>query len=67
MRHLPLWTRDKKTALSKFTSYSESLRKVVEYKNIWGVKPRNKEQSFALDLLMDEKVPIVSLLCDLFS
>jgi len=52
---------DKKTALSKFISYSEPLRKVVEYKNVWGVKPRNKEQSFALDLLMDEKVPIVSL------
>jgi len=52
---------DKKTALSKFNSYSEPLRKVVEYKNVWGVKPRNKEQSFALDLLMDESVPIVSL------
>jgi len=52
---------DKRTALAKFINYSEPLRKVVEYKNVWGVKPRNKEQSFALDLLMDEKVPIVSL------
>ena len=52
---------DKKTALSKFLSYVEPLRKIIEYKNVWGVKPRNKEQSFALDLLMDFKVPIVSL------
>tara|TARA_Y100000034_G_scaffold132484_1_gene195571 strand:- start:2229 stop:3542 length:1314 start_codon:yes stop_codon:yes gene_type:complete len=52
---------DKRTALAKFINYSEPLKKVVEYKNVWGVKPRNKEQSFALDLLMDEKVPIVSL------
>ena len=51
---------DKRTALAKFINYSEPLKKVVEYKNVWGVKPRNKEQSFALDLLMDEKVPIVS-------
>jgi len=28
---------------------------------IWGVKPRNKEQSFALDLLMDPHVQVVSL------
>jgi PhoH-like ATPase len=52
---------DKKTALSKFLSYADPLRKIVEYKNVWGVKPRNKEQSFALDLLMDFNVPIVSL------
>jgi PhoH-like ATPase len=52
---------DKRTALSKFLSYADPLRKIVEYKNVWGVKPRNKEQSFALDLLMDFKVPIVSL------
>ena len=33
-----------------------------EYKDgIWGVRARNKEQSFALDILMNPNIPIVSL------
>ena len=53
---------DKKTALAKFTNHSSPLKKIVNYKNgVWGVKTRNKEQSFALDLLMDESIAVVSL------
>ena len=54
---------DKKTALSKFTNYGTPLRKIQDYKShgIWSMRPRNKEQTFALDLLMDETVPIVTL------
>ena len=52
---------DKKTALAKFISYSSPLRKVLKHKNVWGLKPRNKEQSFAIDLLMDPSVSVVSL------
>ena len=52
---------DKRTAIAKFINYSQPLRKVVNYKDVWGIKPRNKEQSFALDLLMDPTVPVVSL------
>jgi len=56
-------SNDKKTALSKFTNYGEPLRKIQDYKShgIWSMRPRNKEQTFALDLLMDEAVPIVTL------
>jgi len=53
---------DKKTALARFIDYNKPLKRVEDYKNkIWGVKPRNKEQSFALNLLMDSDVPLVSI------
>jgi PhoH-like ATPase len=53
---------EKKTALAKFRNYNHPLSKVREYKDgIWGVKAKNKEQQFALDLLMDQDVKIVSL------
>jgi PhoH-like ATPase len=29
---------------------------------MWGVHPRNKEQSFAFDLLFDDEIPLVSLI-----
>ena len=56
-------SNDKKTALAKFVNYGIPLRKLYDYKinGIWGLRPRNKEQTFALDLLLDENVPIVTL------
>ena len=55
---------EKKTALARFFSYSLPLKKINgDYnKGIWGVKPRNKEQIFALDLLGDENIPVVTLI-----
>ena len=57
-------SNQKKTALARFYSYSKPLKRIngEHKKGIWGVKPRNKEQSFALDLLMDPSVPIVTLI-----
>jgi len=56
-------TNEKKTALCRFMGYMWPLQKVREYKQgLWGVRARNKEQSFALDLLMDPDVQIVSLI-----
>ncbi len=53
---------EKKTALVRFKNYNDALHKVSEYKkSIWGLKPRNKEQTFALDVLLDPQVPIVTL------
>lgn len=54
---------EKKTALAGFSTYQNKLKPVIEYKNgIWGVKARNKEQLFAMNLLMDPEIPIVSLI-----
>ena len=53
---------EKKTALVKFKNYNTPLQKVREFKSgIWGLKPRNKEQMFALDVLMDQSIPIITL------
>lgn len=52
-----------KTAIAKFKSYNSPLQKVSDFKTgIFGLKPRNKEQQFAMELLMDNTLPIVSLI-----
>tara|TARA_Y100000034_G_scaffold128293_1_gene182611 strand:- start:171 stop:1484 length:1314 start_codon:yes stop_codon:yes gene_type:complete len=53
---------EKKTALSRFMGYSKPLMRIFEYKKgIWGVIPRNKEQCFATNILMDRSVSVVTL------
>ena len=52
---------EKKTALAKFINYNLSLNPIVEYKKIWGLKPRNKEQMFGLNILMDPNIPIITM------
>ena len=52
---------EKKTALARFTNYNSSIKKIVDKNDVWGVKSRNKEQKFALDLLLDHNVPVVTL------
>ena len=55
-------SNDKKTALSRFIDYKTGLLKVTDFKaGLWGVKAKNKEQAFALDLLMDPEVQVISL------
>ena len=54
---------EKKTALSRFKYYSKPLCRVFDGQGWdWVITPRNKEQSFAMDLLLDEFVPIVTLI-----
>ena len=52
---------EKKTALCRYKN--GKYIKIREYskKGVWGVRARNKEQAFAFDLLMDENIPLVSL------
>jgi len=51
-----------KTALARFINKNEPLRKLFNKKSTYGIQPRNKEQQFAMDILLDKKVPVVSLL-----
>ena len=37
------------------------LTRIPEYSNVMGLKPRNKEQSFALSLLLDPEIKLVTL------
>lgn len=54
----------KKTALARLKGPRAPLLKISQnIGNIsWGIKPRNKEQSFAFDLLFDDDVPLVTLI-----
>jgi PhoH-like ATPase len=52
----------KHTALGRVDSHQDSLMPLrVPREGSWGVKPRNLEQSFAMDLLLDDKVQLVTL------
>jgi len=54
-------SNEKKTALSRFTHEQAPLLQIKNAKTMWGVTPRNTEQRYALELLMDPSVPVVSL------
>lgn len=57
-------SNEKKTCLARYVGKDHPLAQVGKFKNgnsIWGVDPRNKEQTFALDLLMNPDIKIVTL------
>jgi PhoH-like ATPase len=51
----------KKSALCRFVNYNTPLKKVNLYKDIWGLSANNTEQKYAMDLLFDPSVQVVSL------
>ena len=51
----------KKTAICRFKDYSTPLRKVYNYSDVWGLSANNKEQRYAMDLLFDRDIHILSL------
>jgi PhoH-like ATPase len=50
-----------KTAICRFVNYSTPIKKIYTYKDIWGLSANNKEQKYAMDLLFNKDVHIVSL------
>jgi len=53
---------DSRTALARYVGDLEPLRPLVKRKNFYGISARNREQSFAMELLFDKSVPVVSLI-----
>jgi PhoH-like ATPase len=51
----------KKSAICRFKDYSTPLRKIYTYNDIWGLSANNKEQKYAMDLLFDPSIQIISL------
>ena len=52
---------EKKTALARFVNYATPLRQLLGTKaKVWGIKPRNKEQHFLIDALMDPEIEIIT-------
>lgn len=50
----------RKSALSRVMS-DGTLRHLQKFDSIFGIRPRNKEQSFSLELLMDPNIKLVTL------
>lgn len=56
-------SNEKKTALVRFVNYDVPIKKIDSYKKgVWSVRPKNKEQNFALDLLMNPDIPLVTII-----
>jgi PhoH-like ATPase len=56
-------SNEKKTALARYYGGLRPLSKIrLDKSGIWGLKPRNKEQEFALDLLLDTSIDILTLI-----
>tara|TARA_R110002124_G_scaffold116400_9_gene272864 strand:+ start:7803 stop:9044 length:1242 start_codon:yes stop_codon:yes gene_type:complete len=52
---------NKKSALCRYKNGHYYKIRDFSKKGVWGVKARNKEQSFALDLLMDKNLSLITL------
>lgn len=52
---------EKKSALARFKNYNSPLIKIPNKRRVWGISPRNKEQTYAIELLMDPSISLVSL------
>jgi PhoH-like ATPase len=53
----------KRTALAKVDASGKKLVPIVDCREgVWGIKPRNREQHFAFDALLDDRVKLVTLM-----
>src|SRR5271157_2479101 len=53
----------KRTALTKVDATGTKLVPILDCREgIWGIKPRNREQHFAFDALLDDRVKLVTLM-----
>ncbi|HUD49281.1 MAG TPA: PhoH family protein [Candidatus Baltobacteraceae bacterium] len=56
-------TNPKRTALTKVDPTGTKLVPILDCREgIWGIKPRNREQHFAFDALLDDRVKLVTLM-----
>mgnify|MGYP003650651486 FL=1 len=54
-------TNEKKSALCKYINAATPLRPLIApKKGIWGIKPRNKEQYFLMDALMNPEIELIT-------
>jgi len=56
-------TNPKRTALAKVDHTGTKLTPIIDCREgVWGIKPRNREQHFAFDALLDDSVKLVTLM-----
>jgi len=56
-------TNPKRTALARVDPSGAKLLPIIDCREgVWGIKPRNREQHFAFDALLDDRVKLVTLM-----
>lgn len=56
-------TNPKKCALTKVDATGKKLVPIFDVRDgVWGIKPRNREQHYAFDALLDDRVKLVTLM-----
>jgi PhoH-like ATPase len=50
-----------KSAIAKYVSSSKSLVPIMKVETVFGLRPRNKEQTFSFDLLFDNDIKLLTL------
>jgi PhoH-like ATPase len=56
-------TNPKRTALTKVDATGTKLIPIIDCREgVWGIKPRNREQHYAFDALLDDRVKLVTLM-----
>jgi len=56
-------TNPKRTALTKVDASGTKLIPIIDCREgVWGIKPRNREQHYAFDALLDDRVKLVTLM-----
>jgi PhoH-like ATPase len=56
-------TNPSHTALAKYSAAKERYVPIIKtlQSGVWGLRPRNKEQAFALDLLLNDEIKLVTI------
>jgi len=53
----------KRTVLAKVDATGKKLVPIIDVREgVWGIKPRNREQHFAFDALLDDRIKLVTLM-----
>jgi PhoH-like ATPase len=56
-------TNHKRTSLARVDQTAKKLISIYDCKDgVWGIKPKNREQQFALDALLDDRIKLVTLM-----
>ncbi|MEK7684351.1 MAG: PhoH family protein [Verrucomicrobiota bacterium] len=56
-------TNPKRTALTKVDASGTKLIPIIDCREgVWGIKPRNREQHYAFDALLDDRIKLVTLM-----
>lgn len=51
---------NRSSALARFDPFEQKIRR-IEKSRIFGIEPRNAEQAFALEILMDERIKLIAV------